>query len=128
MDRGGFFARTYPSRSYGIAVRLESTAPTDMYVSADGLPFIGRLPLSPGRVLVVTGLNRWGLAMGAAAALILDEYRSRGVANLHAPGLLRPVEYGEEELGLSLSRLSFRSAWQRAAGPGDQAVENTRCF
>lgn len=34
-DRGGFFARTRPSRAYGIAARLASTVPEGMYLSAD---------------------------------------------------------------------------------------------
>lgn len=134
LDRGGFFARTHPSRSYGIAVKLETSAPEGMYINvesparsvrpladpqgmivvgedhkvgqdpdttrryaaleswarqwfpvtavthrwsaqdyipADGLPFVGYLPLSSEKVLVVTGLNKWGLAMGTAAAALL---------------------------------------------------------
>lgn len=43
------------------------------YVSADGLPFIGPLPFAAGRVMVITGLSKWGLAMGAAAARILTD-------------------------------------------------------
>ena len=43
------------------------------YVSADGLPFIGNLPFAGGEIAVVTGLNRWGLAMSAAAAMILTD-------------------------------------------------------
>jgi glycine/D-amino acid oxidase-like deaminating enzyme len=36
-DRGGFFAKTFPSRSYALAVRLDATAsmPKGMYLSAD---------------------------------------------------------------------------------------------
>lgn len=135
LDRGGFFARTHPSRSYGIAVELSSPPPEGMYISADtpvrslrslpgggmivvgeghkvgqdpdtnrryeqleswtrrwfpvtavshrwsaqdyvpadGLPSIGRLPMSAGRILVVTGLNKWGLAIGAFAASMLTD-------------------------------------------------------
>ena len=43
------------------------------YVSADGLPFVGSLPLAGGDIMVITGLNRWGLAMSAAAAMILTD-------------------------------------------------------
>ncbi len=44
------------------------------YLPVDGLPFIG----SPqggltGRLLVATGLNKWGLSLGTAAAMILCE-------------------------------------------------------
>jgi Rieske Fe-S protein len=136
LDRGAFFARTHPSRSYGIAVKLTSnSAPTGMYISAespvrsvrqlspdriivvgedhkvgqepdtnsrydelekwarqsfpvseilhrwsaqdyipaDGLPYIGELPMASGRVLMVTGLNKWGLAIGTTAASMLTD-------------------------------------------------------
>lgn len=136
LDRGGYFAYTYPSRSYGIAVQLESPAPEGMYISAesptrsvrpfadrtrmivvgedhkvgqgadtrkhyaaleewvrrwfpvksvthrcsaqdyipvDGLPYIGRLQQSSDQLLVVTGLRKWGLALGTSAAAILRD-------------------------------------------------------
>jgi glycine/D-amino acid oxidase-like deaminating enzyme/nitrite reductase/ring-hydroxylating ferredoxin subunit len=136
LDRGGYFACTYPSRSYGIAVQLESAAPEGMYISvespvrsvrpmadrtrmivvgddhkvghgpdtrehyaaleewarrwfpvvavthrcsaqdympADDLPYIGRLQESSDRVFVVTGLRKWGLALGTSAATMLRD-------------------------------------------------------
>jgi glycine/D-amino acid oxidase-like deaminating enzyme/nitrite reductase/ring-hydroxylating ferredoxin subunit len=136
LDDGGFFARTYPSRSYGIAVELDGSAPDGMYINvesptrsvrplphgrgivvvgeqhkvgqdadtdkrfaaleswarkwfpvrsvthrwsaqdyiaADGLPYIGRLSRASDQLLVVTGLNKWGLAIGTAAASMLKD-------------------------------------------------------
>ncbi len=35
MDRGGFFAKTSPSRSYALGLRVEGTAPEGMYLSAE---------------------------------------------------------------------------------------------
>lgn len=35
LDKGGFFARTSPARSYAIAVQLDGSAPDDMYLSID---------------------------------------------------------------------------------------------
>ena len=35
MDRGGFFAKTSPSRSYALGVRIDGPAPEGMYLSAD---------------------------------------------------------------------------------------------
>ncbi len=35
MDRGGFFAKTSPSRSYALGVRVEGVVPEGMYLSAD---------------------------------------------------------------------------------------------
>ncbi len=35
LDRGGFFAKCHPSRSYALAARVDGGAPTGMYLSAD---------------------------------------------------------------------------------------------
>ncbi|HET9441829.1 MAG TPA: FAD-dependent oxidoreductase [Acidimicrobiales bacterium] len=35
LDRGGFFAKCEPTRSYALAARLEGPVPTGMYLSAD---------------------------------------------------------------------------------------------
>ena len=35
MDRGGFFAKTYPSRSYALDVRVGGAVPEGMYLSAE---------------------------------------------------------------------------------------------
>jgi glycine/D-amino acid oxidase-like deaminating enzyme/nitrite reductase/ring-hydroxylating ferredoxin subunit len=136
LDRGGFFARAYPSRSYGISVTLDAPAPAGMYInidsptrsvrpladgrgiivvgeqhkvgqepdtrrryaaleswvrewfpvrsidhrwssqdyiSADSLPYIGRVPLSAGEIWTATGFGKWGLTTGSAAAILLAE-------------------------------------------------------
>jgi glycine/D-amino acid oxidase-like deaminating enzyme/nitrite reductase/ring-hydroxylating ferredoxin subunit len=137
LDRGLFFARTHPERSYAIAVRAPEGELAGMYISAgspvrslrshpaaggellivageshrvgegdevaryrsleafargrfgaervenrwcaqdnmpeDGLPFVGRLVPFSDRALVVTGLRKWGLAMGTSAAEIVAE-------------------------------------------------------
>jgi glycine/D-amino acid oxidase-like deaminating enzyme/nitrite reductase/ring-hydroxylating ferredoxin subunit len=36
VDRGGFFAKTTPSRAYGVAARFVSPSPPDMYISSSG--------------------------------------------------------------------------------------------
>jgi Rieske Fe-S protein len=43
------------------------------YMSADGLPYIGRVPLQQGHCWVATGYNKWGLTTGTAAALIIGD-------------------------------------------------------
>jgi nitrite reductase/ring-hydroxylating ferredoxin subunit len=42
------------------------------YVSEDHLPFVGRAVLSSDRILTVTGLSKWGLALGSECASMLS--------------------------------------------------------
>lgn len=137
LDRGAFFARAEPERSYAITVRIDGEVPQGMYLSAgsparslraiphggeelwmvggeshrvgsrdprdafaalesharerfavaaivhrwaahdfigeDGLPYIGAVAPTSDRALTVTGLRKWGLAMGSAAVEMLCE-------------------------------------------------------
>lgn len=52
------------------------------YHTADGIPYVGRSPLTD-RTLVATGFKKWGLSNGAAAARILTDL-VLGVASPHA--------------------------------------------
>lgn len=54
VDRGGFFAKTRPSRSYGIAARLRAAPPAGMYISA-GTPTRSVRPWKEGDGIVVVG-------------------------------------------------------------------------
>jgi glycine/D-amino acid oxidase-like deaminating enzyme/nitrite reductase/ring-hydroxylating ferredoxin subunit len=56
LDRGGFFAKTYPSRSYAVAVRVRDGAPvpTGMYLSADS-PTRSVRTACDDRVVIVGG-------------------------------------------------------------------------
>ncbi|MFN2487637.1 MAG: FAD-dependent oxidoreductase [Acidimicrobiia bacterium] len=47
VDRGGFFARARPSRSYGVAARLTSAPPAGMYISS-GSPVRSFRPWAEG--------------------------------------------------------------------------------
>jgi glycine/D-amino acid oxidase-like deaminating enzyme/nitrite reductase/ring-hydroxylating ferredoxin subunit len=158
LDRGLFFARTHPERSYALAVRTPGPALEGMYLSAgspvrslrshatadgellivageshrvgggdevdryrtleafarerfgaesfehrwsaqdniseDGLPFVGRLVPFSDRVLVVTGLRKWGLAMGTTAAALVAETvlgREHPLATFFRPERLHPT-------------------------------------
>ena len=137
LDRGLYFARTHPERSYVVTARLRGEVPQEMYLSdespshslralptedgellmiggeshktgqsdagrryaalegwarerfdveaivhrwatqdhipIDGLPFVGPLWPRGDRLLTATGLQKWGLAMGTAAAAILAD-------------------------------------------------------
>lgn len=56
VDRGGFFARAVPGRSYGIAVRLDEDAPPGMHITA-GSPTRSTRPWREGdhQGLIVVG-------------------------------------------------------------------------
>ena len=41
------------------------------FISEDGLPYVGAATLASDRVLTVTGLRKWGLAMGTSCAAML---------------------------------------------------------
>jgi glycine/D-amino acid oxidase-like deaminating enzyme/nitrite reductase/ring-hydroxylating ferredoxin subunit len=158
LDRGLYFARTHPERSYALLVRLRGSVPDGMYLSDespahslravptpdgellmvggeshkagqsdareryaelerwarerfdvesiehrwatqdhiphDGLPFIGRLWPFSDRVLTATGMKKWGLAMGTAAAGVLADRvlgRGDGAVESFAPERVHPI-------------------------------------
>ncbi len=43
------------------------------YITADRIPYIGRLALGHDRVFVATGFGKWGMAAGTAAGMILSD-------------------------------------------------------
>jgi glycine/D-amino acid oxidase-like deaminating enzyme/nitrite reductase/ring-hydroxylating ferredoxin subunit len=56
LDRGLFFARAHPQRSYAIGVRLDVPAPQGMYISAESPSrSIRQHPTRDGEVLIVGG-------------------------------------------------------------------------
>jgi glycine/D-amino acid oxidase-like deaminating enzyme/nitrite reductase/ring-hydroxylating ferredoxin subunit len=137
LDRGGFFAKTHPSRGYALAVAIEGAPPEGMflraedptrsvrpldldgpalvvegqehktgqdedtgrhyealeswarerfpvraipyrwsaqdYISADRVPYVGRMASGSDRILVATGYGKWGLSNGSAAAVMLSD-------------------------------------------------------
>lgn len=52
LDKGGFFAKTRPSRAYGISARIEGNPPPGMYISASS-PTRSLRPLGGDRIVVV---------------------------------------------------------------------------
>ncbi len=46
---------------------------TQDYVTADGMPYVGRLWPFSDRILTATGYRKWGLANGTAAAMMLSD-------------------------------------------------------
>lgn len=141
MQEGLFYARTYPSRSYALAISIEGAAPEGMflgidepsrsvrpypapgsstliieggqhktgqdpntaqyytaleewartvfavrsidyrwsaqdYMTGDRVPYVGRITEGCDRIWVATGFNKWGMANGTAAAMMLADAMS----------------------------------------------------
>jgi glycine/D-amino acid oxidase-like deaminating enzyme/nitrite reductase/ring-hydroxylating ferredoxin subunit len=67
---------------------------TQDYRPADNLPFIGRLPLVPDRILGATGYDKWGLSTGVLAGNILMHEvtgRPHPCAELFDPRRITPM-------------------------------------
>lgn len=180
LDRGGFFARLEPSRSYSVAFTLPGPAPQPMMLSADPpirslryavaggseylivgggghvvgrkssprssydeligwtgrsfpgaqpthrwsaqdyspvdeLPYVG--PLLPGsdRIFVATGFAKWGMANGAAAAILLAK---RILGGELASWAIAFESWSPHELAgfATALRLNVEVGWQLATG------------
>jgi glycine/D-amino acid oxidase-like deaminating enzyme/nitrite reductase/ring-hydroxylating ferredoxin subunit len=196
LDRGLYFARSHPERSYVLLARLRGYVPQGMYLSdespshslrsvmaggeellmvggeshkagqadpverysaleawarerfdvesiehrwatqdnmpADGLPFVGRLWPPSDRLLTATGMRKWGIAMGTAAARILADAVAGDEnpwARTFSPTRLHPLAGGTDFLKENANvgfhffadRLSLRDSAEQLA-PGEGAV------
>ena len=76
LDRGGYFARNHPERSYALGVRLAGAAPTGMYLSTESPAHsIRSHPLDGEELLVVGGeSHKTGQADGAERYRALERY------------------------------------------------------
>jgi Rieske Fe-S protein len=159
LDRGFFFARAFPNRSYAISARIKGQAPVGMFISLgsptrsirahpqangevllvggeghrvgseaaeperyerlvefasqhwnleavehrwsaqdyapdDGVPYIGRLHPRSSNVYVATGLKKWGITGGTAAAVLISDAiqnRENRWAKLFSSTRVRPL-------------------------------------
>jgi Rieske Fe-S protein len=196
LDRGLYFARTHPERSYVLLAKLDGAVPEGMYLSdespahslrsvptpdgellmvggeshkvgqsdsteryaelerwarerfpvasiqarwstqdnipPDGLPYVGRLWSFPEGIATVTGLRKWGLAMGTAAAEMLSDQvaeRDNELAKHFDPARMHPIVAGptlvKENANVGFhflaDRIRNRSSEQDLA-PGQGAV------
>lgn len=164
LDRGLFFARQHPERSYAIAMTQTGEPPDGMFLSTetpahsirshpvgrgelllvggeshktgqggnhsaryrrleayarerfdvgsvehrwstqdnmpvDGVPYIGKLTPVSGRIHVATGMKKWGLAQGTAAAMILSDAvmgRRNPWSDLYSPSRMKPLASATE--------------------------------
>jgi glycine/D-amino acid oxidase-like deaminating enzyme/nitrite reductase/ring-hydroxylating ferredoxin subunit len=169
LDRGVYFARIHPERSYALGVRVRGATPQGMYISAeqptrsirshpvgdgeilivggeghktgqggdtlqryqalerfarehwdvesieyqwasqdnetvDQVPYIGKLAPLSRRIYTATGFKKWGLAQGAAAAMILEDLilgRENPWASLYDPARMKPLARVSSMLALT---------------------------
>jgi glycine/D-amino acid oxidase-like deaminating enzyme/nitrite reductase/ring-hydroxylating ferredoxin subunit len=195
LDRGLFFARARPMRSYAISARVRAEPPEGMYLQAekpgrslrsapwgdgevlivggeshelgsanprerfdaveryarqrfdvagiehrwsahdympdDGLPYVGRAWPASDRVLTATGMSKWGLAMGTAAARMLADQalgREHEWAGRFDPWRLPPPSSAPELLkhNVSAGVRFFADRARRGGGVADLAPGDGR--
>ena len=101
------------------------------YIPADSLPMVGPMPPRGGDILIGTGMQKWGLAMGTAAAAVLAD-EILGVENPWAatfdprrlPGPRAWRELAKANTGTAVHLLGdrLRRAGKPELAPGEGAV------
>jgi glycine/D-amino acid oxidase-like deaminating enzyme/nitrite reductase/ring-hydroxylating ferredoxin subunit len=193
LDRGGFFARAYPHRSYVVTARIAGPPPDGMFINAgsptrslrshpfageelllvggeghhvgsgkagperydaliefarrhwdvrsiehrwssqdyspdDHVPYAGRLHLWSRHVYVATGLRKWGITAGtAAAALISDAIlgRENDWAGLFSSTRIRPLQEAPR-FALENTRTGIRFFSDRLKHRGTRPIDELR--
>ncbi|MCT8337509.1 FAD-dependent oxidoreductase [Methanoculleus sp. Afa-1] len=88
------------------------------YITIDGVPYIGRLADGHENVYIATGLRKWGMTNGTAAATIITDMirgRENPWAEVYAPNRFKPaasarrflahnIEVAEKYIGGAISR------------------------
>ena len=78
LDRGGYFARTHPERSYAIALETSGPVPQGMYISSPGNHSVRSHPDRGGELLLVGGEgHKVGQADEAERFARLEEWARR---------------------------------------------------
>jgi glycine/D-amino acid oxidase-like deaminating enzyme/nitrite reductase/ring-hydroxylating ferredoxin subunit len=189
LDRGLFFARAYPSRSYVVTARLSGAPPDGMFISAgpptrslrahddlllvggeghhvgsgkaqperyealiefarrhwdvqsiehrwsaqdyisdDLVPYAGRLHARSRRVYLATGLRKWGITAGTAAATAISDAildRPNDYAALFSSTRVRPLQEAPR-FALENARVGVRFVSDRMLHRGGRAIEDLR--
>ena len=193
LDRGGFFARAYASRSYCVTARINGSPPDGMFISAgqptrslrahpfggdevllvggeghhvgsgkaqparyealidfarrhwdvrsiehrwssqdyipdDQVPYAGRLHLRSRRVYVATGLKKWGITAGTAAAVLISDAilgRENEGAGLFSASRVRPLQEAPR-FALENARTGIRFLSERVQHRGTRPLEALR--
>ena len=191
LDRGGFFARAYGSRSYVVTARIAGAPPDGMFITAgpptrslrahpftggelllvggeghhvgsgkarperydtligfarrhwdvqsiehrwssqdylpdDQVPYAGRLHLRSRHVYVATGLRKWGITGGTAAAMLIADAilgRENDWSRLFSSTRLRPLQEGPRFL-LENTRVGVRFFADRVKHRATRPIED----
>ncbi len=95
-------------------------------VTADGLPYVGRLTPRSDRVLMATGFAKWGMTGGTAAALLLADLclgREASWADLFDPNRLT-LRQSAPSLVKENTQVALRFVGDRLRHPDRRAVED----
>src|SRR4051794_18727100 len=120
------------AREHFDVVSVDHRWATHDHIPNDQLPFIGRAGPLSDRVLAVTGLRKWGLAMGTSAAGVLSDRilgRDNRWADAFGPVRLHPAAGGPSFLkntAASVHHLAIDRVLKRASAerldPGEGAI------
>jgi nitrite reductase/ring-hydroxylating ferredoxin subunit len=94
------------------------------YMPDDGVPYAGRLHLRSERVYVATGLKKWGITAGTAAAMLIADQvleRENEWAPLFSSTRVRPQEL--PRFTLENGRVGFRFFADRVKHRGTRPIE-----
>ena len=114
-----FARRHWDMRSVEHAWSAQDFAPDD------GLPFAGRLHLRSRHVYVATGLNKWGITAGTAAAMLISDSilgNENDWAGLFSSTRVRPLQEAPRFI-LENSRVGFRFFAERVKHRGGRPID-----
>ena len=95
------------------------------YSPDDGVPYAGRLHLRSRRVHVVTGLKKWGITAGTAAAMLVSDAvldRENDWASLFSSTRVRPQEL--PRFALENARVGIHFVAERVKHRGTRPIED----
>ena len=95
------------------------------YMPDDGVPYAGRLHLRSERVYVATGLKKWGITAGTAAAMLISDTilgRENDWASLFSSTRVRPQEL--PRFAVENSRVGYHFFADRLKHRGSRPIDD----
>lgn len=116
----------YVSQHFDVE-RIEQRWSAELFEPADGVPYIGRVPLSQ-HLYLATGYSGTGLTYGTAAGMLLADLilgREPPAAELFSPSRLKPLAAGWDLLTENLN-VAKRFVTDRLAGEKIESLDEVR--